>query len=194
MIDTPREQASRRAGGRRGAAMQSFRDAIDEASGPRQVAVPASVKALCGLARVDYEDAFLVEIAATRERSAEQWVRALLEQAPLALRHSLRSGWLALGLKVTAAGAERSVLGWELRRSTPDFVVLAAGSRVGMPAELVFNRQPRALLLATLVEHQNPAVRAMWAGVEPVHRQVVPRILRRASEIACPTAAAGAIT
>jgi hypothetical protein len=172
--------------------MQSSRDAIDEASGPRQVAVPASVKALCGLTRVDYEDAFLIEVAATRERSAEQWVRALLEQTPPALRHSLRSGWLALGLKVAAAGADRSVLGWELRRSTPDFVVLAADSWIGMPAELVFNRQPQALLLATLVEHQNPAVRAMWAGVEPVHRQVVPRILRRASEIAGPIDAVAA--
>ena len=145
----------------------------------RQVAVPPAARALSTLSRVDYEDTFLVETDASQERTAEQWARATLEEAPASVRRNLRWGWFALGLKLDSARHERSVLGWELRRSTPDFALLAARSRVGLPAELLFQRQEDTLLVATFVRQQNPVARAMWAAVAPGHRQVVPSLLAR---------------
>jgi hypothetical protein len=140
-----------------------------------QVTVPPDARALSTLSHIDYEDAFLVDVPA-RERTAEQWARAVLDDAPLTTRRMLQSGWLSLGLKVGGSGSER-VLGWELQRSTQDFVLLAAGSRIGMPAQLLFQCREDTLLFATFVQQDNPLARATWAGVEPVHVRVVRRLL-----------------
>jgi hypothetical protein len=142
----------------------------------RQVAVPPGARALSTLSRIDYEDAFLVDVP-TREWTAEQFARAILEDAPISIRRTLMSGWLAIGLKLGGSRSERFVLGWEVRRNTPDFVLLAADSRIGMPGELLFKRQQHTLLFATFVQQDNHLARATWAGVEPVHVQVVRHVL-----------------
>lgn len=147
---------------------------------PDKVAVPADARALSTLAHVDYEDAFLVEGMPVHERTAEQWARTVLEQAPIGMRSALQTGWSAIGLKLGVGTSDRFVLGWEVRRSTPDFVLLAADSRIGMPGELLFKRERRALLFSTFVQHDNAAARALWAGVEPVHVPIVRRILEDA--------------
>lgn len=145
----------------------------------REVAVPAASRALCTLTRVDHEDAFIVEIGPARDRTAEQWARAILEEAPISMRSALLSGWSAIGLKLSSLQSKRCVLGWKVRRSTPDYVLLAADSRIGMPAELLLERDQRTLLLATFVQQDNAVARAMWAGIEPVHLRVVPDLLAR---------------
>lgn len=143
------------------------------------IAVPPAARELCTLSRVDYEDAFLVEVGAVGERTAEQWARAVLEDAAAAVRSTLLSGWSALGLKLERA--DGSMLGWRVRHSSPDFVLLGAGSRFGMPGELLFKREREALLFATFVQQDNPAARALWARVESVHVRIVRRILEDAS-------------
>jgi hypothetical protein len=147
----------------------------------RQIAMPPNARALSTLSEVDYEDAFLVETGTTHYRTGEQWARAILEDAPGIVRSALRRGWSALGLQLGSTGSDGFVLGWELRRSTPEFALLGANSTIGMPAELLFKRQQHALLFATFVQHQNAVARAMWAGVEPMHRPVVRYILEQAS-------------
>ncbi len=145
----------------------------------RQVAVPATARAHCTLARIDHDDAFLLETGAARDQTAEQWARAILEEAPSAQRQALRRGWLAIGVELGPARADGFVLGWEVRRCAPDFVLLGAKSRIGMPAELLVKREPGAVLLGTFVQQDNPLARALWAAIEPLHRRVVPRVLRR---------------
>jgi Protein of unknown function (DUF2867) len=145
----------------------------------RQVAVPPPARRLSTLFHADYEDAFLVETGQAESRTAEQWARAILEGAPGIMRSAVAVGWFALGLRLGSNSSDELVLGWEVRRSTPDFVLLGASSRVGLPAELLFERQPRALLFATFVQHENPLARAVWAGVAPVHRQVVRQALEQ---------------
>jgi hypothetical protein len=97
--------------------------------------VPAAARALGTLPRVDYEDAFLVEIGPTHGRTGEQWAPAILEGAPMGMRRRLRWGWFALGLQLGSTRSDQLVLGWEVRRSTPDFALLGASSRLGLPAE-----------------------------------------------------------
>ncbi len=145
-----------------------------------QVDVPPDVRALSTLNRVDYEDAFLVDTPHAHDRSAEGWARAILEDAPIKTRSTLVSGWTSLGLQLGSLRSPEHVLGWKIRRSTPEFLLLGCDSRVGMPAELVLRRDESGVLIATLIQQDNPAVRAAWVGVGPVHRQVVPRILERA--------------
>jgi hypothetical protein len=147
----------------------------------REVALPPGARALSTLARVDYEDAFRVEVGSARDRTAAEWARAIVEGAPASLRHGLRRGWSALGYRLGPTRSERFVLGWEVRRSTPDFVLLGATSRLGMPAELLLKRQQQALLFATFVQKQNPLARIVWAAVEPGHRPVVRYVLEQAA-------------
>ena len=148
----------------------------------RQIDAPPDARALSTLDRIDYADAFLVDVAGAAGRTAEDWARAVLEGAPAATRATLRSGWTALGLKLDRAGSGRSVLGWEIRERSPDVVLLGCDSRVGMPAQLLLRRDPGALLFSTFVQHDNPAVRAAWAGVVPVHVPTVRRLLAQARE------------
>jgi hypothetical protein len=145
-----------------------------------QIDVPPDARALSTLAHIDYEDAFLVETGPAPDRTPEQWARAVLEDAPLAVRKSLLSGWAALGLKVGGGRSGRSVLGWAVRQSTPDFVLLGRDSRVGMPGELLFKREDDALLFSTFVQKGNPVARALWAGVESTHVRIVRQILEDA--------------
>jgi hypothetical protein len=147
----------------------------------RQVPVPPAARALSTFSQIDYEDAFLVDVGPPGERTAEQWARAVVEDAPVAVRRTLQSGWSAIGLKLGQGQPEQCVLGWEVRRSTPDFVLLGADSRIGMAGELLFQRQPYELLFATFVRQDNHIARAVWAGVEPVHVPVVRQLLVQAS-------------
>jgi hypothetical protein len=146
----------------------------------RQVALPPAARALSTLSDVDYEDAFLVEAGSAQDRTAEQWARAALEDAPMLVRSALAWGWFALGLQLGPTRSDEFVLGWEVRRSTLDFALLGAGSRLGLRAELLFKRQRHTLLFATLVRQENHIARTVWAGVAPGHRQVVRNLLERA--------------
>jgi hypothetical protein len=146
----------------------------------RQVAVPPATRARSTLPRIDYEDAFLLETGEAAGRTGEGWARAILEEAPGSVQRMLRRGWFALGLKLHGGRSASFVLGWTIRRSTPDLVLLGAHSRLGMPAELVVERRGDAVLAATFVQQDNPLVRAIWAVVAPRHRQVVPNLLAHA--------------
>jgi hypothetical protein len=157
----------------------------------RQVAVPAAARALCTLSHIDYEDAFLIENCAAQERTAEQWARAILEDAPIAVKVKLLLGWSAIGLKPALSASRRSVLSWEIRENTPDYVLLDRSSVIGMPGELLFKRQRDALLFATFVLHDNPIARAVWAATEPRHVPIVRGLLEQAIRRLRPPAIAG---
>jgi hypothetical protein len=146
----------------------------------RQMDLPSSARALSALARVDYCDAFLFDVGSTHDESPEELIREILEGASLAVRTELLSGWSAIGLKVGNT-SERSVLGWEVRRTVPDHVLLGAESRIGMPGELLLKKEGDALLFATFVAQRNLIARAVWAVTEPVHVRVVRDILDQAS-------------
>lgn len=147
----------------------------------RQIELPSDARALSRLSDIGYEDAFLVDAGPGRERTAEHWARTMLEGAPSTYRHALPRGWAALGLRLNTASPARSVLGWEMVHNTPDVVLLAAQSRLGLSGELLFQRQPHALLFATLLRLDNLAARALWTGISHHHRTIVQQLLEHAS-------------
>ena len=146
----------------------------------RQAALPAGTRELSTLAHIDYQDAFLAETGLARDRTAEQWAREVLEGAPASTRRALSRGWSGLGLRLGPARSDRHVLGWEIRRSDPDVVLLGARGRLGLSGELIFQRSPRALLYATVVQLDNRVARGLWAAIESRHRRVVQGLLERA--------------
>ena len=145
----------------------------------RQIALPPDARALSPLSRIDYEDAFAV--TAEVQHTAEEWVRAVLYDAPPRVRRRLRLGWTALGLNLGPPWSSDRVLGWKVKHSDPDFVLLAADSWLGFRGELLFGREPDGLLFATLVEQTNPAVRVLWAAITNRHQHVVRSLLTHAA-------------
>jgi hypothetical protein len=146
----------------------------------RDVALPASARAMTSLSRVDYTDSFRLELPRSEDRTAEEWARVVLEDAPAETRRMLRRGWLALGIRLGSTEDRRRVLGWSVRQSAPDYAVLGAHSLFGAEAELLLRREHGSLLFATIMKLNNPLVRAFWAAFSPQHRRVVRHLLRQA--------------
>lgn len=132
------------------------------------------------LGRIDYEDAFLVDVERPHSRSAEQWLRLVLEDAPASVRLRLLWGWSMIGLKVSLDRSDDSVLGWRIRAGDPEFVLVGAESRIGMPGELLLRREEHGLLFATFVRQDNLVARALWATVVSGHTRTVRAILEDA--------------
>ena len=161
----------------------------DRRAGPPGRVCPAALQAgareLSTLAHIDYEDAFrvgtgLAQDRTAQDRTAEQWAREILEGAPESTRRALARGWSGLGLRLGPAQSDRHVLGWEIRHSDPDTVLLGACGRLGLSGELIFQRSPRSLLYATVVQLENRIARGLWAAIESRHRRVVQGLLARA--------------
>jgi hypothetical protein len=148
----------------------------------RQVAVPPAARFQSTLSRIDYADAFVVDTGPTRDWTGEQWARAILQDAPIAVRSRLLAGWSAIGLKISRGRSSRTVLGWEVRASTAEFALLGARSRVGMPGELLFQPERGSLLFCTFVQLDNPVAHALWAAIEATHVRVVHDLLERAGQ------------
>ena len=147
----------------------------------QQIPAPRSARALCGLSRIDYADAFLVENEAAQELTGEEWAKAVLADAPIAVKAKLLAGWAAIGLLPAARASRGSLLGWEIRSVAADFVLYGRASLIGMPGELLFKREGRSLLFATFVQQNNPIARAVWAATEPRHLPVVRSLLEQAN-------------
>ena len=148
----------------------------------RQIDPPQDIRDLSSLPRVDYADAFVVEMPDCPQWTAHRWATAVLEEAPAATRATLTAGWTALGL--TSAATADSMLGWEVRHRDPDVLLLGRDSIVGMPGELLFSRRAEGLVFATFIQHRSAATRALWKRVEPVHVRTVSTLLQRAARAA----------
>ena len=142
-----------------------------------EVPLPADARTLTTLSRVDYTDAFRLDTDHALDRTGEEWTRAILQEAPPATRRALRRGWFLLGVRLGPAEDERLVLGWEVRRSSPEFAVLAASSLIGLDAEVLCQRHQRGLLVATFVHLSNPVARVVWAAISPHHRKVLRHLI-----------------
>jgi hypothetical protein len=131
----------------------------------------------------DYADAFEVSLSDGDARPAEEVVRAGLEGAPswlrsivlIAHRHVLR-------FDLAPLSAPNHLLGWEILDIHPDSIRLRATGPL-LDGVLVARRTPPSTaVLETFVSYRRPVLaRVVWATVAPIHRAVVPFLLRRAA-------------
>jgi hypothetical protein len=145
----------------------------------KQIPLPPAARSLSSLPRIDYEDAFVVETEHAMEFNAEDWARKILEGAPTRFKVTAPATWFALGLKHGLPWSGENILGWPVRRSEPDFVVLGGQSRTGMPAELLIKREENSVLIATMIQHKSPVMKRVWSLIEGPHQRVVPALLAR---------------
>lgn len=160
---------------------------VDSTSPPRipdrvrHVPVPPDAHALSTLARIDYENAVLADLdPAQDDRTAEQWARAVLEDAPADTQQALTQGWTSLGLRLGPAQSDGHVLGWPVHHSAPDITLLAAGPTLGLHGQLLFQRRQHKLLLACFIQLDDDTARALWTLAESRHPQVMHQLLEQA--------------
>lgn len=154
----------------------------DERGIVRQVPLPATARDSSQLACIDYSDSFRVGIEPADPRTALEWAREIVEQAPAWFCASAPRVWFALGLRHQPPTSAQAVLGWPILHASPERVLLGATSRIGMPAELlVWRPEPSQLAFATLVQQDNLLARATCRAITAPHQRVVRHLLQRAS-------------
>jgi len=121
-------------------------------------------------------------LAATDGRSAEELVRAALANVPRWLsaavlivhRHVLR-------FDLAPSSAPNHLLGWEIGGREHNSIRLSASGPLLDGVLLAKRVPPSTAALETFVSYRHPAARVVWPFVAPIHRAVVPVLLRRAA-------------
>lgn len=152
----------------------------------RRVPVSAD-EPLIGTGRFDYADAFEIDLPKGDERSAEEFARCALEQAPGGIRVSVRTVHRhVLRLRLGPRSSQEHVLGWRIAVSKPDVLQLEAVSPLLGRAVLIVRRpDPTRLSVTTYLFHTRQTVgRFVWTVVGPLHRLIAPYLLEHATTAA----------
>lgn len=144
----------------------------------RRVAV--APEPLVDRAGLDYADAFELRLDAPDDHSAEQWMRAALEQSHPAVRRLIRlvHGRIA---RFSLSTDPDSLLGWRTLSSTPDALhVMTSGPM--LRAEIVARRtSATTATVTTFLFYERRSTGVLWLVIGPLHRRVAPYLLRRAA-------------
>ena len=132
-------------------------------------------------ARWDYVDAFELH-GSPDDRTAEQWARAALEQAPRAVRWTvLVAHRSVLRFRLGPLDGPAHVLGWRVAEQTPDRIRLEAAGPLVSAAIDGRRLSASSLRLTTSLRYEHPVARVLWVVVGPLHRRLAPLLLRRAA-------------
>lgn len=128
----------------------------------------------------DYGSSFTADVPAAGTASPEQWVRDILERAPLLLRWFVLVGWrFVLRLRLAPAGPD-TVAGWTISTITPEEITLEVESG-SLSARKVLLVGPDRLTLSTYVWFRRRLGRVLWSTLAPVHHRIEPLLLTLAT-------------
>lgn len=131
--------------------------------------------------RCDYEDSFEASVAATNERTPERWARTVFEDAPRSVRWFLLVGFrYGLNLRLASRTSPKHVFGWAIIDQEPDSLTIESRSWC-LTSRLLFQTRPARVTLSTHVRYDKPIAKILWPPVSSLHRQILPRLLRRAA-------------
>ncbi|AGZ39582.1 hypothetical protein [Actinoplanes friuliensis] len=150
----------------------------------RTADVPDAVLALAGLDPIHYAEAFRFETPAIR--SPLEWSRLILEGAPPIKRLQMRAVWTGLGIRLAMPFSSGQVLGWRIRQSGADAVVLGVRAAIGLTARLVIRAEPGQVTQSMLVRIDRDRARGVWDRLAPRHRHFLTELLDR-DDLRAPT-------
>ncbi|HEX6488761.1 MAG TPA: hypothetical protein VF137_07815 [Candidatus Dormibacteraeota bacterium] len=148
------------------------------------VPVPLLAQELQTLPKVDYADAFEVQLPASTPRDPERWARAIFDLGSPLVGTLIRAIALALGARPSASTGAR-VRGFNVAARSAEGVCLESLTRVGL-VQLVVAIETRGqgarLSLSTFIAYSGPAGRAAFERVVGNgHRHAVPLLLEHAA-------------
>jgi hypothetical protein len=131
----------------------------------------------------DYRVTFESERPEGSTTSAEDWIRAIFEEAPRAVRWFLLVGWAAIGCRLRPRRAPSRVLGWEIEEVSPELIVTVVRVRTGLISRLVVSVGAGTVTLSSFVTFtgRTPLARTIWAGTVPLHERILPHLLTDAT-------------
>ena len=142
--------------------------------------VPESIRSLVGLTSPDYVDLFTARTNEASEKSAEDWARVALEEAPDHLRLAVvLAQRLVLGLRLGPRRSPDYILGWKIADRGDRWVRTEAASWM-MTASLVFKVDEAELSVATSVRYDRRMAALVWPPISIVHRKVGLALMHRA--------------
>lgn len=123
-------------------------------------------------------------LAEPDSRSAEQWARCALEQAPRAIRMVIVVAQrVLLRLRLARTTDQVHVLGWRVVASEPDVISLAAHGPL-LRAVIVGRKSASTTVqIKTFVMFERRLGQLLWVAVAPLHRRIARLLLRRAAEL-----------
>jgi hypothetical protein len=139
----------------------------------------------------DYQVTFETERPEGSSASAEDWIRAIFEAAPRAMRWFLLVGWAAIGCRLRPRRSSSRVLGWEIERASPELIVTVVSAWTGLTSRLVVSVEGPGVTLSSFVKFtgRGPLARTVWAATVPLHERILPHLLTEATRRArSPTA------
>jgi hypothetical protein len=139
--------------------------------------------ALRDLNGYDYADAFELDHSASDVRSAEDWVRAGLEDAPAIVRWIIRFVHTrVLHFELGPVGDPECILGWSVVHNDPDALRLETDGALLRGAIVAQRPSPTSVALQTFLFFRQPdRARRVWTVVGPLHRLLAPLLLRWAA-------------
>jgi hypothetical protein len=140
--------------------------------------VPEAVRSLTTLADPDYVDLFTVTTAVAADRSAEEWARAVLEEAPLS-RRDARVLWRFMGLRLGPPHSADHVQGWKIAARGDNWLRVETASWY-MTAQAVCLVEEGQVSLSLSLRYDRPVGALVWALVSGPHQRAVPVMLRQA--------------
>lgn len=144
--------------------------------------VPEAVRSLTTMAEPSYVDLFTIRTPLARERSAEGWARAVLEEAPLSRRNA-RVLWRLMGLRLGPRESPDHVQGWKIAERGADWIRVETSSwyATGQAVCLVEDEQ---VSVSLSLRYDQPLVaRLVWAVVAGPHQRALPVMLHQAGKL-----------
>jgi hypothetical protein len=141
-------------------------------------AVPEVVRSRATLADPHYVDLFTLATPRATDWSAEDWARAIFEQAPLA-RHNARLLWRLLGLRLGPRHSPDHVQGWIIAGRGDDWLRAETASWY-MTAQAVCLVEKGQVSISLALRYDHLVARPVWSIVCGPHQRAVPIMLRQA--------------
>jgi hypothetical protein len=139
--------------------------------------IPEAIRGHDTLASPDYVDLFTATTSGARDKSAEQWARAMLEDTPSG--RAAPGLWRSLGLRLGPTPSPDYVQGWKIADRGEDWIRIETASWF-MTAHAVVHVDDRHVSLALFVRYDQPIAALIWPPVSAMHRRGVPVILHQA--------------
>ena len=140
--------------------------------------VPEPIRSLHALDTVDYVDLSTLHTSEATNWSAERWARAVLEDGPAVQRFGFIPWRVLLGLRLGPSKAPGYVHGWRIVGRDDDSITLEAASWL-MTCNAVGYVVDDHVSVALFVRYDNRIAASWWGLLSPVHRALMPVILRQ---------------
>jgi hypothetical protein len=128
----------------------------------------------------DYADSFELRLAHPDVHTAEEWVRAALDGASPAVRSLIRFVHTRVA-RFALSTDPGSVFGWETVSATADAFHIETGGPA-LCAEIVARRtSDTTAAVTTFLFYKRRYTALLWLVIGPLHRRIVPYLLRRAA-------------